>query len=259
MSDPTTTDHHDRLARLVADADSVVALTGAGISVPSGIPDYRTPGTGLWADTDLAEIAHVDVWRSDPVRFWSFYGDRFASLGPVQPNDAHRALVELERRGLLDAVLTQNIDTLHSRAGSADVVELHGSIAGSHCPACGTRVALPEVLDLIADAADGVPRCPACGGVLKPDVVLFGDMLPEPALRRAERLALSCDLLLCIGSSLVVWPVSELPKLALAGGADLAVVTASGTPYDDQAAVRLSGDVVDELAGLLAALDRLGA
>lgn len=259
MSDAASTEHHDELARLITGARSVVVLTGAGISVPSGIPDFRTPGTGLWANVNPMEVAHVDVWRNDPVRFWSFYGDRFARFGGLDPNDAHRAVAELERRGLVDAVLTQNIDTLHRRAGSEDVVELHGSIAGCHCPACGAREPLTAVLELIAAADDGVPRCAVCAGVLKPDVVLFGDLLPETAIRRAERLALQCDVMLCIGSSLVVWPVSELPQRTLDHGGSLAVITTSDTDYDDEAAVRLRGDVVDELTGLVAALDRLAA
>lgn len=257
MTGPASTADHDRLARLVADAGSVVALTGAGVSVPSGIPDFRTPETGIWANVDPMEVAHVDVWRADPARFWSFYGARFTRLQHVEPNPAHAALVELERRGRLDAVLTQNIDTLHARAGSSDVVELHGSIAGCHCPACGAREPLPAVLDLIAADDDGVPRCPTCGGVLKPDVVLFGDLLPEQAVARAERLAAGADVLLCIGSSLQVWPVAGLPERTLDAGGHVAIVTASATPYDDAAAVRLGGDVVDELTGLLAALDRL--
>jgi NAD-dependent deacetylase len=258
MTDQTTvTTDHERLARLVADARSVVALTGAGISVPSGIPDFRTPVTGIWANVDPMEIAHVDVWRNDPQRFWAFYGQRFAQLGHVEPNDAHRALVQLEQRGHLDAVLTQNIDLLHDKAGSSEVVELHGSIAGCHCPGCGARVPLPRVLELIAEAPDGVPRCPGSGDVLKPDVVLFGDQLPFDAVARAERFALRADLMLCIGSSLAVFPVSELPARVLATGGAVAVVTASETPYDDVAAVRLGGDVVDELGGLVAALDRL--
>lgn len=259
MSAPSTTADHDRLARLVADAGCVVALTGAGISVPSGIPDFRSPVTGMWADVDPMTVAHVDVWRADPVRFWAFYGDRFARLGGIEPNDAHRALAELSRRGRLEAVLTQNIDGLHERAGSPDVVELHGSINGCHCPECGARESLGAVLGLIAEAEDGVPRCPVCSGVLKPDVVLFGDLLPEAAMRRAELLALRCDLLLCIGSSLAVHPVAGLPERVLATGGRLAVVTASDTPYDAAADVRLGGDVVDELTGLLDALDRLGA
>lgn len=257
MSDPTSPELHDRLARLVADAGQVVALTGAGISVPSGIPDFRSPVTGLWANVDPTTIAHVDVWRGDPERFWSFYGDRFARLAGIEPNDAHRALVDLERRGHLAAVLTQNIDTLHERAGSGEVVELHGSVAGCHCPACGARAPLATVLGLIDAADDGVPLCTDCGGVLKPDVVLFGDVLPERAVDRAEELAASCDLLLCIGSSLQVWPVAGLPGATLESGGRIAIITAGETPYDEEAAVRLGGDVVAELIGLVAALDRL--
>jgi NAD-dependent deacetylase len=253
------TREQERLARLIHDARSVVALTGAGVSVPSGIPDFRTPETGLWANVDPMEVAHVDVWRRDPVRFWGFYGERFARLGQVEPNDAHRALVELERRGHLDAVLTQNIDLLHEKAGSSEVVELHGSIAGCRSPSCGERVPLGRVLELIADAPDGVPHCPSCGDVLKPDVVLFGDELPAFEIARAERFAVRADLMLCVGSSLAVFPVSELPGRVLATGGALAVVTQGETPYDDIAAVRLGGDVVDELQGVVAALGRLEA
>jgi len=249
---------HDRLARLVRDAGSVVALTGAGISVPSGIPDFRTPGTGIWANVDPMEVAHVDVWRTDPARFWSFYGHRFATLGAIEPNPAHAALVELERRGLLDLVLTQNIDRLHAKAGSTDVVELHGSIAAARCPATGERVPADEVLRRLDAADDGVPRS-AAGHPLKPEVVLFGDMLPMAAVARAETAAAHADLMLCIGSSLQVFPVADLPMRTLEAGGRVAIITSSATPYDDEAVVRLDGDVVDELRGLIDALDALGA
>ncbi len=125
-----------RLAELIREARSVVALTGAGISVPSGIPDFRTPRTGLWEHVDPMEVAHIDAFRADPVRFWSFYGERFATLEAKQPNGAHHALVELEQRGLLDGVVTQNIDMLHRRAGTRELVEVHGSIATCSCPRC---------------------------------------------------------------------------------------------------------------------------
>src|SRR5919107_1144002 len=113
------------LAELVRTAGSVVALTGAGISVPSGIPDFRSPGTGIWENVDPMEVAHIDAWRADPERFWSFYGERFQMLGDKRPNPAHEALVELERKGLLDAVITQNIDLLHRKAGTARLLEVH--------------------------------------------------------------------------------------------------------------------------------------
>src|SRR3989440_1037391 len=151
-----------RLAELVRRANSAVALTGAGISVPSGIPDFRSPGTGIWEKVDPMEVAHIDAFRSDPARFWSFYGQRFASLRDKRPNGAHEALVELERRGLIDAVITQNIDQLHRRAGTENLVEGHGTIASSSCLDCGARFELDDVRTRLSADADGVPRC-ECG------------------------------------------------------------------------------------------------
>jgi NAD-dependent deacetylase len=242
-----------RLAELIRSARSVVALTGAGISVPSGIPDFRSPETGLWADVDPMEVAHIAVWKQDPARFWGFYGKRFAMLEGKRPNGAHLALVELERRGLLEAVITQNIDGLHAAAGTADPIEVHGSIATASCLACGSSVSLAEVRARMEDDFEGVPRC-SCGKALKPDVVLFGEMLPEAAISRAYSLAERADLLLCVGSSLEVWPVAELPDVTLAAGGAVALVTMGGTPYDGVASVKLSGDVVEELEAVVAAL-----
>jgi NAD-dependent deacetylase len=242
-----------RLAELIRDADSVVALTGAGISVPSGIPDFRSPGTGLWENVDPVEVAHIDVFRRDPERFWKFYGERFQTLEHKRPNRAHEALVELERAGRLDAVITQNIDQLHSRAGSSELVEVHGTIAHSSCLRCGTRYPLADVRDRQAADIDSVPRC-ACGEPLKPDVVLFGEYLPEDAIARAEELAAGADLLVCIGSSLEVYPVAQLPLVTLGAGGRIAIVTQGPTPFDARAAVRLNGDVVQELEAVLATL-----
>jgi NAD-dependent protein deacetylase/lipoamidase len=241
-----------RLAELVREAGSVVALTGAGVSVPSGIPDFRSPGTGLWEKVDPMEVAHIDVFRRDPERFWSFYGDRFATLREKEPNGAHAALVALEERGLLDAVITQNIDMLHRRAGSRELIEVHGTIATSSCLDCGETVSLGEARARLA--ADGaMPRCD-CGQPLKPDVVLFGEMLPPGAMERAAELAAHADLLLCVGSSLEVYPVAGLPEVTLRAGGRLALVTQGPTPYDTAATVKLDGDVVAELDALLAAL-----
>lgn len=245
----------ERLAELVRGARSVVALTGAGISVPSGIPDFRTPRTGLWEKVDPMQVAHIDAFRSDPVRFWSFYGERFAALGDKRPNGAHHALVELERRGMLDGVITQNIDMLHRRAGTRELVEVHGSIASCSCPACASRLELEEVWVRLRADQDGVPRCMDCGGPLKPDVVLFGELLSAPALERARGLCEGADVLLCIGSSLEVHPVAGLPLLTREAGGTVAILTQGATPLDDVAEVRLHGDVVDELDALLEALD----
>jgi NAD-dependent deacetylase len=241
-----------RLAELIRSAGSVVALTGAGISVPSGIPDFRTPQTGLWANVDPMEVAHISVWRRDPARFWGFYGQRFAVLDGKQPNGAHRALADLERLGHLDALITQNIDGLHAAAGS-DPIEVHGSVATASCLACGASYDLAEVRLRAEADPEAIPRC-ECGRPLKPDVVLFGELLPEAAIERAYALAARADLLLCVGSSLEVWPVAELPQVTLDGGGEIAIVTIGPTPYDSRAAVKLSGDVVAELEGVLSEL-----
>ena len=230
-----------------------MALTGAGVSVPSGIPDFRTPETGLWANVDPMEVAHIDVFERDPARFWSYYRPRFQSLGDKRPNGAHEALAELERRGLLEGVITQNIDRLHRAAGSRNVVEVHGSIATSSCRTCDASYGIERVEALFNQA--GVAECAACGGAVKPDVVLFGELLPEEAMRRAQALAAQAELMLCIGSSLVVHPVAGLPGVTLAGGGRLAIVTKSATPYDDDAELKLDGEVDAELDAVLAALD----
>jgi len=242
-----------RLADLIREADSVVALTGAGISVPSGIPDFRSPGTGLWENVDPMEVAHIDAWRADPERFWHFYGDRFQTLREKQPNGAHAALVELERRGVLDAVVTQNIDTLHRRAGSSEVVEVHGTIESSSCLTCGDRYPLDDVTARLTASPISVPACD-CGEPLKPDVVLFGEWLPEGALERAYALAAGADVLLCVGSSLEVHPIAQLPGVTRQAGGQVAIVTAGPTPWDQRAAVKLGGDVVVELEAVVAAL-----
>jgi NAD-dependent deacetylase len=242
------------LAELIRAAGSVIALTGAGISVPSGIPDFRSPGTGLWENVDPMEVAHIDVFRRDPERFWSFYGERFQTLETKLPNRAHRALAALEDAGLLDAVITQNIDRLHARAGTRELIEVHGSIAHSSCLRCGARYPLPEVRARQRADDHGVPRCD-CGEPLKPDVILFGEYLDAGVLARAEELAAGAGLLLCLGSSLEVYPVAQLPLVTLAAGGRVAILTQGPTPIDGRAAVRLSGDIVHELDAVLDALE----
>ena len=243
----------ETLAGLVREAGVVVALTGAGISVPSGIPDFRSPGTGLWENVDPMAVAHIDAWRADPERFWRFYGHRFQTLDGKEPNAAHRALVELERRGQLRAVITQNIDMLHRKAGTRELVEVHGSIEHSVCLSCGARYPLAEVRDRLDHDPLGVPHCD-CTAPLKPDVVLFGEWLPADALDRAFALAAEADLLLCVGSSLEVHPISQLPGITRSAGGRVAIVTRGTTPWDSHAAVKLDGDVVSELETLLVAL-----
>jgi NAD-dependent deacetylase len=242
----------ERLAELLGRSRRAVALTGAGVSVPSGIPDFRTPETGLWAKVDPMEVAHISVFERDPERFWSYYRPRFQALGDKEPNRAHEALAELERRGLIEGVITQNIDRLHRAAGSENVIEVHGSIETSSCMACGASFGLAEAEELFDER--GVAICSACGGAVKPDVVLFGELLPEEAMVRATDLAEGADLMLCVGSSLAVHPVAGLPQLTLAAGGSLAIVTKGETPYDREAELKLEGEVDEELAALVAAL-----
>jgi NAD-dependent deacetylase len=241
-----------KLAELLRESECSVALTGAGISVPSGIPDFRTPGKGLWEKVDPMEVAHIDAFRRDPERFWSFYRPRFQSLGDVEPNAAHEALAELERRDLLEGVITQNIDMLHVKAGSQRVIEVHGSIRTGTCQECRTEFSLDQVDELFDE--DGVAICSSCRGHVNPDVVLFGEFLPADAMAEAEALASRADLMLCIGSSLEVFPVAGLPTLTLGRGGRLAVITQGPTPFDRDAAVRMDGDVVADLEAVLAAL-----
>jgi NAD-dependent deacetylase len=241
-----------RLAGLIRESECTVALTGAGISVPSGIPDFRTPGKGIWEKVDPMEVAHIDAFRSDPARFWSFYRPRLHSLGEVEPNGAHAVLAELESRGLLEGVITQNIDMLHVKAGSERVVEVHGSIRTGSCQECRTEFSLDEIDELFDE--DGVAICASCRGHVKPDVVLFGEFLPADAMAEAEALASRADLMLCIGSSLEVYPVAGLPAVTLGRGGRVAVITQGPTPFDQDAAVRMDGDVVADLDAVLAAL-----
>jgi NAD-dependent deacetylase len=244
-----TTSDVERLAELLGQSRRAVALTGAGVSVPSGIPDFRTPETGLWAKVDPMEVAHISVFERDPERFWSYYRPRFQALGDKEPNRAHAALAELERRGLIEGVITQNIDRLHRAAGSENVIEVHGSIETSSCRECGTSFGLDEVDDLFDER--GVAVCGACGGPVKPDVVLFGELLPEEAMAQATELAEDADLMLCVGSSLAVHPVAGLPQLTLERGGALAIVTKGETPYDRAAELKLEGEVDEELSALL--------
>jgi NAD-dependent deacetylase len=231
----SATDNLDRTETLFRQARFVVVLTGAGVSTASGIPDFRSPGTGLWARFDPKQVASMTAFRRDPPGFWEFYAHRFLSLGDVRPNPAHEALARLERAGFVHALITQNIDRLHRLAGSRTLVEVHGSIDHADCPACGRRYPRDRVLALLDEAA-GVPHC-ECGAVLKPGVVLFEEMMPEDELDQAFRWAEQSDLFVVAGSSLEVWPVAGLPELAVQTGARLVIVNGSPGGFDHLAEV----------------------
>jgi NAD-dependent deacetylase len=241
------------LAELIRTRQPCVALTGAGVSTESGIPDFRSP-TGSWARFDPLEYGSIEAFRADPRKVWSFYRPRVAMLVDAEPNDAHLALAELERLGFLEAVVTQNIDLLHERAGSREVVEVHGSIRSSTCPACGESQPLARVLELLRDAE--APACPACAEILKPDVVFFGELLPAAAIDRAYELARRARLLLVVGSTLEVHPVAGLPLETIAAGGELAIVNRGPTALDDPATLRIDGSAGEVLAAVASELGR---
>jgi NAD-dependent deacetylase len=240
-----------RLAALIRERGPCVVLTGAGVSTESGIPDFRSP-TGIWAEFDPLEYASLDAFRRDPAKVWRFYAPRFAMLTEAEPNAAHRALAELEGRGFVKAVVTQNIDLLHERAGSREVIEVHGSIRTSTCPACGAVHALGDVVELLG--ATGAPECTECGAVLKPDVVFFGEQLRAAAIDRAYALARDATLLLVVGSTLEVWPVAELPLVTLDAGGSVAIVNRGPTAMDANADLKIEGSAGETLEIVAAAL-----
>ena len=239
------------LAVLIGAHQPCVVLTGAGVSTESGIPDFRSP-TGIWAEFDPLEYASLPAFRADPEKVWSFYKPRIAMLTAAEPNAAHRALARLEEAGLVEAVVTQNIDLLHERAGSRDVVEVHGSIRSATCPRCVRSYPRDDVLTRLEDG--DAPACDDCGAVLKPDVVFFGELLPADAVERAFELARRAGLLLVVGSSLEVHPIAALPEATMVAGGRLAIVNKGPTPYDGRADLKLEGNA-GEILGAVA--DRL--
>jgi NAD-dependent protein deacetylase/lipoamidase len=239
------------LAELVRRRQPCLVLTGAGISTESGIPDFRSP-SGIWAQYDPMEYATISAFRRDPVKVWEFYARRLGVLAQAEPNAGHRALARLEHRGLVQAVVTQNIDGLHQRAGSQDVIEVHGSIRTASCLACGTQVPLGDVVAALETAS--APPCPRCGEIVKPDVVMFGELLPADAIDRALALAAAAGLILVIGSSLEVHPVAGLADETLSRGGALAIVNRGPTPHDRRATVRIEGGAGATLEALEKAL-----
>jgi NAD-dependent deacetylase len=236
-------------ASAVREADTVVALTGAGVSTASGIPDFRSEG-GLWTEFDPEDF-HVSRFRSDPAGFWRERVDLVEELfgGDVGPNPAHEALVELEAAGHLETLLTQNIDGLHQAAGSSDPIEIHGNGRRVVCTGCRRRLDADPVFERVRDG-ELPPTCERCSAVLKPDVVLFGEELPEHALLRARSAAEDADLFLVVGSSLTVEPAASLPRAAADSGATLVVANREETPLAGRAEYAFREDVTDVLPRL---------
>lgn len=244
----------EQVADLLRGASFPVCLTGAGISTASGIPDFRSPDTGLWTKVDPMKAASIDAFLDDPVEFWSFYRHRLGALDTAQPNPAHYALARMEKADHLKALITQNIDRLHKRAGSSAIAEVHGSIDSAVCLTCGRQYPHARMAEALVDP-NGLPRCD-CGRILKPGVIFFGEALPEEQYALSVSWAQRADLMLVAGSSLAVWPVAGLPDITLRTGGKLVILTASETPYDERAAVvdpRPLEEILPHLADMLQA------
>jgi NAD-dependent deacetylase len=236
-------------AHLIRQAKDVVSLTGAGISTPSGIPDFRSPGAGLWEKVEPMEVASLQTFRATPEKFYNWIKPLAHTLLAAQPNAAHQALARLEIAKRLTLIITQNIDGLHTRAGSTHVLEVHGNLHQATCLYCYHQQLAEPLLKRWLEAAE-LPRCEHCGHIMKPNVILFGEQLPARIFAEARLAVKRCDLLLVAGSSLEVFPVAELPLLALAHGARLIVVNHESTFVDDKAEVVLCADVAEVLPQL---------
>ncbi len=246
----------DKIASLAGEvkaADHVVALTGAGVSTASGIPDFRSEG-GIWDQFDPSEF-HYSRFQADPAGFWELRVQMHEAVygGDIAPNDAHTALAMMEAEGVLDAVITQNIDGLHRDAGSEEVIELHGNGQRVVCQSCGRRQPMAAVRDRI-NAGELPPYCEACEGVLKPDVILFGEPLPQAPLQQAQQHAQQADVFLAIGSSLSLQPAASLPSVAQRAGGTLAIFNLESTPLSSRATYDFRADVTETLPALVDSL-----
>ena len=243
----------DRVAELLVTTGRVVAFTGAGVSTESGIPDFRS-ATGLWARYDPDDFSFPNFMRSDDARrrYWAVGRELYTAIQAAQPNEAHRALVSLERLGLLDCVITQNVDNLHQRAGTdpGKVIELHGNATRVRCLACDRRYARDEIQERLL-AGESVPVCESCGGLLKPFTVLFGEPMPSRAVELAEERSRGAGCFVVVGSSLAVYPAAYMPNYAKEAGARLVVVNLTPTRLDHIADVVLAGPAGPMLAGLV--------
>jgi NAD-dependent deacetylase len=229
-------------AELFRKAKRVVALTGAGVSTPSGIPDFRSEGTGLWSHDEPMEVASLSTFRTYPERFFNWFRPLASQIFNAEPNAAHKALAEMESSSREITIITQNIDLLHQKAGSKRVVEMHGSMQTMSCTECFKKFETKLFIDDFI-VKGNIPKCPNCNGILKPDVILFGEQLPQAAWFDAQRAARQCDLMLVAGSSLEVLPVAGLPMQALDRGAHLIIVNNTPTYLNVRADVVLMQDV----------------
>lgn len=236
-----------KASQLVKEAEYPVALTGAGISTPSGIPDFRSPGSGIWTKYSPMEVASLSAFRYYPLKFYDWIRPFVKSLFLAEPNLAHIALARLEEGNHLRSVITQNIDALHQKAGSSTVIEVHGTYQTLTCLGCYRQVqATDQFLEDFLEKEEN-PHCPHCGNLLKPDIILYEEQLPSQTWRRARQEVMNCDLLLVLGSTLTVTPVCDLPLIALGRGAKLIILNRTNTHLDHLADVFIQGDLEELL------------
>lgn len=229
-------------AEIIRGSQRTVVLTGAGISTPSGIPDFRSPDTGLWEHADPIEVASLTSFRHNPAQFYLWMRPLAIKIYHAQPNDAHQSLARLQKAGYLHTIITQNIDALHQKAGSTNVLEIHGTMETLSCTRCYHQVASRGFIDPYLEKGE-IPRCPKCSSILKPDLMLFGEQLPARTWLKAQQVCKECDLMIVAGSSLEVLPVAGLPMRALEGGAHLILINHTPTYLDVRADVVLHEDV----------------
>lgn len=249
----TAPDTELRVAQLILQSRCTIALTGAGISVPSGIPDFRSP-EGLWSRYDIMEYGTIHAFKADPYKVWKLLREIGDVVGSAAPNPAHEALAELESLGLLQGIVTQNIDALHQRAGSRVVYEFHGSCNGFSCLCCGARYRKDDP-ELTRDT-NGIPHC-ECTCPVKPDIVLFGETIPQRALEDSFHLAQRAELVLVVGTSATVAPASSLPSVVRGSGGRIVEMNLSSTELSSRADLRLMGDVAVTLPALVASVRKL--
>jgi NAD-dependent deacetylase len=236
----------DAAAHLILSAKNGIVLTGAGISTPSGIPDFRTPGSGVWSRFNPMEVASLSAFRSQPEKFFAWLHPLAKKMFEALPNPAHYALAFLEKAGYLQAVITQNIDGLHQRAGSEQVLEVHGSMETLTCIGCYRKFPAVKYISKYIDL-EIPPRCPDCDQILKPDVILYEEQLPKVTWLKAQKACRDCSVIIVVGSSLEVTPSATLPLRALENNAKLIIINQGQTYLDSQADVRIEGDVAEVL------------
>jgi NAD-dependent deacetylase len=253
MSENGLDEKIEAAVHLLRGAHYAVAFTGAGISTPSGIPDFRSQSTGLWTKVNPLEVASLTAFRRKPERFFNWLRPLLGQIMKASPNPAHQALAKMEQAGIIKAVITQNIDGLHQKAGSNMVLEVHGSAGTLSCMRCKKTFPVGEFTRLFVDEGQ-IPLCRDCKVPLKPDIVLYEEMLPYAVWSASETHCRLADLMVVVGSSLEVVPASNLPLMALEGGADLIIVNLDETYLDRQAKVVINADAALILPQLAAGL-----